>query len=211
MMQIFMKMSLTIDMYIGEDQLFSVSAKTTNKTIENVLRISRGLIVFNKMQENVQIKAISFLPQTDKIFSDIVNIYNEEDFGNIINLRHKKPGKMQTEPMSSKKDPIYVFDRQSKINNNLTEAMFKKETFFHKSFFHIKQCVFAIQILSAYFFNKFKLDFQQLFVIYYKEVHELYDSYTRKYYPIFIQTFNTFNIFYLGKYKLLFALKTIIL
>jgi hypothetical protein len=47
---------------IGEDSVFSVTAKTTNKTIENAMMVSRGITVFNKVQDAAQIKPTQFLP-----------------------------------------------------------------------------------------------------------------------------------------------------
>lgn len=199
-----MKMSLMFEMRIGEAEIFAIRAKTTNKTVENAVRTSRGLNVFNKMQENLQIKARSFLPNAVKMFKNWVSIFKEEDFSSIINLRHKKESENRESKLGlkdkvdkDKKDESIVWDEQSKVNNNLTKEMFEENTFFHKSFFSVRQSLFSIKIISSVFLNNHKLDFDKYFVLYFKELHERHDYFSRSQYPLMVQTFNTFNIFYL--------------
>ena len=131
---------------IGEDSVFSVTAKTTNKTIENAMMVSRGITVFNKVQDAAQIKPTKFLPHVLSIFTNIENIYNNEEFGTIIRLRYRDPKKMSSTftskddikegEMNDRKEAEsknnnnndkkeYVWNKRSEINNNLSENMFK--------------------------------------------------------------------------------------
>lgn len=209
-MRLYRKICLNYCVMMGEDMMHKRKTMAGNQTIETVLKTQRGIKVFNKMQEGLNKDPHKILKPLKDVFTGIDNEMKEEKMQTLIKTRDSKLYieynkhlllKNSTVGEKAKRKQQDFFERReerSRCQDHIPKSFEGENTVYQRTDMDIFQTLLTIKLIDAYFSNYFSSSFEEHFVIYEREIEDKYTSYTRSPMPMFVQTFNTFQIYYKG-------------
>jgi hypothetical protein len=200
-MRSYKKMTLAHSFPVGEDAQYTVRAPPgKNRGVEYVLRMRVGVRAFNNIVDSLNHDPNKILPTLTKTFEKVRPLS-----ARVVEKYARACAKNSSSSFGSSslkregKDTNGDGDDEINVGfPHLPGWLARPDGVYRATRFDIIHELLELVLVDAYFRNTFSISWQEKFMYFERDLDAQYEALSHAHYPVFVQSFNSFSIFYGG-------------